>query len=90
MSELAPLDLALIPVGGWGPTLHAHEHLDADAAAEALRLVKASWAVPVHYGTFWPIGLSRFRPHMFSAPGDRKSTRLNSSHVSLSRMPSSA
>jgi L-ascorbate metabolism protein UlaG (beta-lactamase superfamily) len=69
MSELAPLDLALIPVGGWGPTLHAHEHLDADAAAEALRLVKASWAVPVHYGTFWPIGLSRLRPHMFSAPG---------------------
>jgi L-ascorbate metabolism protein UlaG (beta-lactamase superfamily) len=69
MSELGPLDLALIPVGGWGPTLHAHEHLDANAAAEALRLVKASWAVPVHYGTFWPIGLSRFRPHMFSAPG---------------------
>jgi L-ascorbate metabolism protein UlaG (beta-lactamase superfamily) len=70
MSELAPLDLALIPVGGWGPTLHAHEHLDSGTAAEALCRVKASWAVPVHYGTFWPVGLGRFRPHMFSAPGE--------------------
>jgi L-ascorbate metabolism protein UlaG (beta-lactamase superfamily) len=75
MSELAPLDLALIPVGGWGPTLHAHEHLDAGAAAAAVRLVKASWAVPVHYGTFWPVGLSRFRPHMFHAPGEEFARR---------------
>ena len=34
----------------------------------------------------------RGQPHPAAAPpdGDRKSTRLNSSHVSLSRMPSSA
>jgi L-ascorbate metabolism protein UlaG (beta-lactamase superfamily) len=69
MSELAPLDLALIPVGGWGPTLSSHGHLDAAAAADALRLVKASWAVPVHYGTFWPIGMRRVRTHMFDEPG---------------------
>jgi L-ascorbate metabolism protein UlaG (beta-lactamase superfamily) len=69
MSELAPLDLALIPVGGWGPTLGAHGHLDAEAGAEALRRVKADWAVPVHYGTFWPIGMGRVRPHMFHDPG---------------------
>jgi len=71
MADLAPLDLALIPVGGWGPTLHAHEHLNAEQAAEALRLVKATWAVPVHYGTFWPIGMARIRTHMFSEPGRR-------------------
>jgi L-ascorbate metabolism protein UlaG (beta-lactamase superfamily) len=79
MSELAPLDLALIPVGGWGPTLGSHGHLDADAAAEALRRVKASWAVPVHYGTFWPIGLGRVRPHLFREPGDdlaRRAARI--------------
>ncbi|BCJ41965.1 membrane protein [Actinoplanes ianthinogenes] len=69
MSELGPLDLALIPVGGWGPTLGAHGHLDARDAAEALHRVKASWAVPVHYGTLWPIGMARFRRHMFDAPG---------------------
>jgi L-ascorbate metabolism protein UlaG (beta-lactamase superfamily) len=75
MSALGPLDLALIPVGGWGPTLGAHGHLDATAAAEALRRVKATWAVPVHYGTFWPIGMSRIRAHMFHEPG-RQFARL--------------
>ncbi|MGX6608089.1 MBL fold metallo-hydrolase [Micromonosporaceae bacterium Da 78-11] len=71
MADLGPLDLALIPVGGWGPTLAAHGHLDPTDAAEALRRVKASWAVPVHYGTFWPVGLGRVRPHMFRDPGTR-------------------
>jgi L-ascorbate metabolism protein UlaG (beta-lactamase superfamily) len=75
MAEMAPLDLALIPVGGWGPTLAAHGHLDPTAAAEALRRVKATWAVPVHYGTLWPIGLGRVRPHMFHEPG-REFARL--------------
>ena len=70
MSDLGPLDLALIPVGGWGPTLGSHHHLDPTAAAEALRRVKAGWAVPVHYGTFWPVGLSGVRQHMFAAPGE--------------------
>ncbi|MEV7623505.1 MBL fold metallo-hydrolase [Actinoplanes sp. NPDC089786] len=69
MSALGPLDLALIPVGGWGPTLHAHEHLDPEQAAEALRRVRATHAVPVHYGSFWPVGLGRVRQHMFGEPG---------------------
>jgi L-ascorbate metabolism protein UlaG (beta-lactamase superfamily) len=69
MSSLGPLDLALVPVGGWGPTLGAHGHLDPADGAEALRRVKAAWAVPVHYGTFWPTGLGRIRPHMFHEPG---------------------
>jgi len=71
MNALAPLDLALLPVGGWGPTLNARGHLDPDDAAEALRRVKASWAVPVHYGTFWPIGMGRVRPHLFRGPGEQ-------------------
>jgi L-ascorbate metabolism protein UlaG (beta-lactamase superfamily) len=71
MHDLGPLDLALIPVGGWGPTLGAHGHLDARAGAEALRRVKAGWAVPVHYGTLWPIGMGRVRRHMFDEPGAR-------------------
>jgi L-ascorbate metabolism protein UlaG (beta-lactamase superfamily) len=71
MSQIGPLDLALVPVGGWGPTLGAHHHLDAADAAEALRRVKAAWAVPVHYGTLWPIGMARLRLHMFREPGPR-------------------
>lgn len=70
MNDLAPLDLALIPVGGWGPTLGSHGHLDAEAGAEALRRAKAAWAVPVHYGTLWPMGLARVRSHMFRDPGE--------------------
>jgi L-ascorbate metabolism protein UlaG (beta-lactamase superfamily) len=71
MSGLGPVDLALIPVGGWGPTLSPHHHLDPVAAAEALRRVKAGWAVPVHYGTFWPVGMSGIRQHLFAAPGEQ-------------------
>jgi L-ascorbate metabolism protein UlaG (beta-lactamase superfamily) len=71
MNEIGPLDLALIPVGGWGPTLASHGHLDAADGAEALRRVKPLWAVPIHYGTLWPIGMTRFRTHMFELPGGR-------------------
>ncbi|MBG0560256.1 MBL fold metallo-hydrolase [Actinoplanes aureus] len=71
MHDFGPLDLALIPVGGWGPTLGSHGHLDAADGAEALRRVKASWSVPVHYGTLWPIGFGRVRRHMFDEPGAR-------------------
>ena len=71
MFDLAPLDLALVPVGGWGPTLGSHGHLNAAGAAEALRRVKAEWAVPVHYGTLWPIGMTRVRAHMFHEPGQQ-------------------
>ncbi|MEU2880542.1 MBL fold metallo-hydrolase, partial [Streptomyces sp. NPDC007070] len=27
-------------------------------------------AVPVHYGTYWPIGMDAVRPHEFHTPGD--------------------
>ncbi|MFH8344429.1 MBL fold metallo-hydrolase [Streptomyces sp. NPDC018045] len=67
--EVGACDVALLPVGGWGPFL-GHGHLDARRAAEAAaRLVPVS-AVPVHYGTYWPIGLDAVRPHEFHSPGD--------------------
>ncbi len=34
--------------------------------------------------------LNKKNPYLFKAKKDRKSTRLNSSHIPLSRMPSSA
>lgn len=69
MAGLGPVDLALIPVGGWGPTL-GPGHLDPAGAAEAVRRAAAAWAVPIHYGTFWPVGLDRVRPDRFHRPGD--------------------
>ena len=46
----APVDLALVPVGGWGPRLSGG-HLDPVEAARVCGLVRARVAVPVHWGT---------------------------------------
>ncbi len=69
MDSLGPLDVALIPVGGWGPTLGTG-HLHPATAVEAVRRAAPSWAIPIHFGTFWPIGFERVRPHRFFSPGD--------------------
>ncbi|MEU8298769.1 MBL fold metallo-hydrolase [Micromonospora sp. NPDC048909] len=69
MTKLGPVDLALVPVGGWGPTL-GPGHLDPAGAAEAVRRAAAAWAVPIHFGTFWPVGCDRLRPELFRQPGD--------------------
>ncbi|MYQ39377.1 L-ascorbate metabolism protein UlaG, beta-lactamase superfamily [Streptomyces sp. LamerLS-316] len=66
---VGPVDVALLPVGGWGPNL-GHHHLDAARAAQVLTLLEPRSAVPVHYGTYWPIGMDGVRPHEFHAPGD--------------------
>jgi L-ascorbate metabolism protein UlaG (beta-lactamase superfamily) len=55
MAELGPLDLALIPVWGWGPRL-GPGHLDPEGAARALALLRPRLAVPIHWGTLFPIG----------------------------------
>jgi len=56
MSELAPLDVALIPIWGWGPGLGAG-HLDPKRAAEAVALIRPELVVPIHWGTYFPIHL---------------------------------
>lgn len=56
MRELAPVDLALIPIWGWGPGLGAG-HLDPKRAAEAVALVRPGLVVPIHWGTYFPIHL---------------------------------
>jgi L-ascorbate metabolism protein UlaG (beta-lactamase superfamily) len=60
------VDIALMPVGGWGPTLD-QGHLDAKQAAHVVRRTQPAGAVPVHWGTWWPIGL-RQRPEMIDLP----------------------
>ncbi len=79
MSDLGPVDVAIIPIGGWGPTL-GPTHLDPVQAAEAVRRVGANDAVPVHFGTFWPLGLRyinrlSFRQR-FLEPGQRFAAAL--------------
>ncbi|MET7282495.1 MBL fold metallo-hydrolase [Kribbella sp. NPDC005582] len=69
-AEAGPVDVALVPVGGWGPSL-GPGHLNPERAAEAVQRVGASVAIPVHFGTFWPIGFDRVRPELFLPPGDQ-------------------
>ncbi len=64
----APIDLALIPVGGWAPRLSGG-HLGAEEAAWACALVGARWAVPVHWGTFHLPGASHSPPGWMTNPG---------------------
>jgi L-ascorbate metabolism protein UlaG (beta-lactamase superfamily) len=59
MSELAPgLDVALLPISGWGPRLPPG-HLNPVRAAQALELLRPRIAVPIHWGTYTRIGLTR-------------------------------
>jgi len=79
MYDVGRVDLALIPVGGWGPTLE-DGHMDPVDGAEAVRRVGAGVAVPVHWGTFWPLGLRRLaranHHRLFVTPGDRFLTAI--------------
>lgn len=71
---IAPVDLAAVPIGGWGPTL-GEDHLDPDEAARAVAEVGARWALAVHYGTFWPLTMRRLKPanhhRLFVSPPER-------------------
>jgi L-ascorbate metabolism protein UlaG (beta-lactamase superfamily) len=59
MSRMAPdLDVALLPVAGWGPRV-PRGHLDPERAAQALKLLRPRIAVPIHWGTYRRVGLSR-------------------------------
>ena len=78
MATLADqLDVALLPVWGWGPTL-GDGHMDPYRAAEALQLLQPRLAIPIHWGTFhpWGIGWLMFQlltnpPHLFVRYAER-------------------
>lgn len=63
------LHTALLPVGGWGPTLRGG-HLTPQSAARALQLLHPLHAIPIHWGTYWPRGMTAVRPLRFSGPGN--------------------
>ncbi len=53
MRDLGPIDVALLPVAGWGPRV-PEGHLDPLRAAEALDLIRPRVAIPIHWGTYSP------------------------------------
>jgi L-ascorbate metabolism protein UlaG (beta-lactamase superfamily) len=59
MRDLAGrVDVALLPVGGWGPRVPAG-HLDPGRAAEAVARIRPRIAVPIHWGTLRAWGAQR-------------------------------
>jgi L-ascorbate metabolism protein UlaG (beta-lactamase superfamily) len=70
MAELGPLDVALVPIWGWGPGL-GPGHLDPAGAAEAVALLRPRVVVPIHWGTYFPIHLGlRGAPSFLETPPD--------------------
>ncbi|MGZ4618003.1 MAG: MBL fold metallo-hydrolase [Frankiaceae bacterium] len=64
------VDVALLPVWGWGPAL-GPGHLDPARAVEAATLIRPRHAMPIHAGTYYPAGLRRVYPrNIVEPPGD--------------------
>lgn len=59
--------LALVPIWGWGPSL-GPGHLDPHRAAEAVARIAPQVAVPIHWGTYLPVGLKVTHGHLLTAP----------------------
>lgn len=67
MGALGRVDLALLPVWGWGTSI-GEGHLDPVRAAEALRMIEPRVAIPIHWGTFLPIGTRRRHHGLLTEP----------------------
>ena len=71
MEGLSPsLDLALLPIWGWGPNI-GEGHLNPEAAARAARALAPRLAVPIHWGTLYPFGLRRLREGPLRRPPEK-------------------
>lgn len=61
------LDIALLPVWGWGPTL-GPGHLDPLRAAQSLVHLSPRLAIPIHWGTYAPLGMGWLQPAFLRRP----------------------
>ena len=66
MADLAgKVDVALLPISGWGPKV-GEGHLDGHSAAEAAALIKPRYVVPIHWGTYLRMDLIGRHPELLS------------------------
>ncbi|MQA72814.1 MAG: MBL fold metallo-hydrolase [Solirubrobacterales bacterium] len=77
MAQIADggLDVAMLPIAGWGPTV-GKGHLDPTRAAEAAAILRPRVAIPIHWGTLFRIGILRRRPHLVERPASRFTAEL--------------
>jgi L-ascorbate metabolism protein UlaG (beta-lactamase superfamily) len=68
MAQLAgSVDIALVPIWGWGRML-GPGHMDPEQAAQAVALLRPAIAVPIHWGTFLPLRAHRTHAHLLVEP----------------------
>ena len=70
MADLGVVDVAFLPIWGWGPTIGSG-HLDPARAAVATELIRPRVVVPVHWGTYAPEDVRRRLPSWFEGPMHR-------------------
>ena len=71
MAQIGPVDVAVLPVGGWWRGPASVHHLDPEQAVDAARLVGARVLIPVHWGTLHPMLLRRFMDPVWRDTLDR-------------------
>jgi L-ascorbate metabolism protein UlaG (beta-lactamase superfamily) len=69
MGAFRDVDLALLPIWGWGSTLGTG-HLDPSRAAQAAELIHPKMVVPIHWGTYAPEDGRRGLPTWFTDAPD--------------------
>jgi L-ascorbate metabolism protein UlaG (beta-lactamase superfamily) len=69
--KIGKVDVALLPVGTWGPHRGGPGHLDPNGAADLAQQLQPAVAVPIHWGTLYPVGLHRLLSRQLSEPGER-------------------
>ncbi len=72
------VDVALLPIGSWGPH-SAPWHLGPRGAARLADMIGARVVVPIHWGTLYPAGLAR----MWRGPIDRPAARFRTACETL-------
>lgn len=75
MGELGDIDVALLPIWGWGSTL-GEGHLNPKRAAEATRIIQPDLLLPIHWGTYAPEDGRRRLPTWFDQPPEDLRTEL--------------
>jgi L-ascorbate metabolism protein UlaG (beta-lactamase superfamily) len=58
IGEVGNVDVALLPVAGWGPRL-GPGHLDPEEAARAATLIAPRIAIPIHWGSYERLAMKR-------------------------------
>jgi L-ascorbate metabolism protein UlaG (beta-lactamase superfamily) len=70
-----PIDLAIVPIGGWAKR-RSGGHMGPAEAAVACRITGARWAVPVHWKTLHLPGARAWSHDWMDSPGPKFATAL--------------